>query len=105
MNNPYISKGLALILLVGSLSFECTDKSKESSNMRYNTEQGDILDKDIEQKMDTCYYTIKEEDKGYWDIAEKILYNEKRWKQIQELNKKFKSEDLKVGQIILIPCK
>jgi len=57
------------------------------------------------EKEDTCYYTVKPEDKGYWNIAEKVLGDEKRWKQIQELNKGLKSEDLKAGQKILIPCK
>jgi len=52
----------------------------------------------------TREYIVKQGE-GYWSIAREQLKDEKRFKEIQELNKGLKSEDLKPGQKIFIPLK
>jgi len=110
--------GLAGILLTNLTLNGCgRENTEKTPSMRYKekqereekmTEQGLQEKKYTLEKRtieDTCYYIIKPKDKGYWYIAERELGDEKRWKQIEKLNKGLKSEDLKVGQKILIPCK
>ena len=85
---------------------ENKESGKPNGSLEEKTIQTDTqTDTNTSIIKDTCIYIIKSGDKGYWDIAETILSNEKRWKQIRDLNKGLKSEELKVGQRIKIPCK
>ncbi|HUU58452.1 MAG TPA: LysM domain-containing protein [Phycisphaerae bacterium] len=52
----------------------------------------------------TRKYIIQRGDKGFMDIARRILGSEKRWKEIQAMNPGVDSRKLRVGQEILIPA-
>ena len=96
----YILGGLATLIL-SLIPLDTRIESTEYSLKKVNEIKYTLPT----EKIDTCYYTIKQGDKGYWDISERILHNEKAWKEIQKMNPRLKSEDLKVGQTIKIPCK
>jgi hypothetical protein len=100
--------------LVNEKKEEWQGNEKETDYMRYAREKENSLEKEVQtqvsgntqtKKEKPCYYTIKKGDKGFWSISGKILNNEKRYIEIQNLNPNIKSKDLKVGQKILVPCK
>ena len=114
MKNRFL-RTLAGIVLFGGLALNAIgqntlQESKDTTDyMRYRDElEKKYFSKQRDtskQEIDTCTYIVQEGDKGYWDIARKRLGNEKAWKIIQDMNKGLKSEELKKGQKILIPCK